>query len=147
MTFDKSKLKPDCAACDALCCIAPKFEAPNYHKPVAVPCRNLKTPSLKCEIYDSREALGFIFCLNFDCHGAGQAVTKLFQNIGCNWQTDESKAKVEFDVFVHVYCYLSYRFYPDQPVQVEADQESADKLKPFINAALCILSERDDGHP
>jgi len=60
--FDTAKLKSDCSACDALCCAAPSFEAPDYLKSMA---------TMGSGMYSLREQKGYTFCLTFDCHGVG----------------------------------------------------------------------------
>ncbi|NQV57759.1 MAG: hypothetical protein HQ503_17990 [Rhodospirillales bacterium] len=139
MIFDKEKLIPDCAACDALCCVAPDFDTSNYRKPAGVPCRNLDLDTLGCQIYKSREALSFTFCANFNCLGAGQAVTELFRDFGRNWRSDEKIAKVEYDVFLLVYLHLSNHLFPGRQQRIEVDRDAADRLESFKGSALDII--------
>ena len=140
----KNKLIADCSQCDALCCNAIRFETPTYKKAAGVQCKNLDSQTLKCQTYDTREALGYGFCVKFDCHGAGQAVTKLFRNFGRNWQNDKTIAKIQYDTFVYTYLYLSRHFFPDQEVQVEVDQNTEEKLTPFVEGAIDILGKTLD---
>ena len=74
-------LQADCAACVALCCVGPAFDADQgfgYDKPAHQPCRHLG-PSNACTIHAERAERGFRACGTFDCQGAGQRVTALFQ--------------------------------------------------------------------
>jgi uncharacterized cysteine cluster protein YcgN (CxxCxxCC family) len=137
----KSKLVADCSLCDALCCKAPSFETDTYKKEEGVQCKNLDNKTLKCQIYDDRKERGYNFCLNFDCHGAGQAVTKLFRNIGYNDQNDKKTEKIKYDVFIGTFLYLSDRFFPDQKIQAECNKLDKKILTPFINKAIDILEE------
>ena len=137
----KEKLVADCSQCDALCCNAPKFETVTYKKEAGVQCKNLDDKTLKCQIYDNREELGYTFCLNFDCHGAGQAVTTLFRNLGYNNQNDKKTEKIKCDVFIGTFLYLSDHFFPDQKIQAECNKLDKKILTPFINKAIDILEE------
>ena len=137
----KSKLVADCSQCDALCCKPPKFETVTYKKEAGVQCKNLDDKTLKCQIYDDREKLGYKFCLKFDCHGAGQAVTTLFRNLGYNNQNDKKTEKIKYDVFIGTFLYLSDHFFPDQKIQAEFNKPNKERLTPFINKAIEILEE------
>lgn len=99
-----------------------------------------------CGIYDSRQAQGYTFCIAFDCLGAGQAVTKLFRDMDRTWRTDESIAKIQFDVFVHLYLRLVGQYDPDRPVDVEVDADTAEQLSPFIDEALDLMSGGGKDH-
>lgn len=94
-------LKPDCARCAALCCIALAFdksEAFPIDKPNGEPCPNLKACG-QCQIYETREAEGYRGCIAFDCHGAGQRVTQdVFS--GKSWQQDPALLPDMIDAFV-----------------------------------------------
>jgi uncharacterized cysteine cluster protein YcgN (CxxCxxCC family) len=137
----KNKLVADCSQCDALCCKATEFEAPTYKKEAGVQCKNLDDRTLRCQIYDDREERGYNFCLKFDCHGAGQAVTELFRSLGYNNQNDKRTAKIKYDVFIVTYQYLSHNFFPDQKIQAEIDPSTKERLIPFTNKAIDILAE------
>jgi hypothetical protein len=82
-------LTPDCSRCDALCCILLAFDqgpAFAFDKPACAPCRHLV--GTRCGIHAGLAERGFAGCVSFDCHGAGQVVTALFQ--GRSWRTDPS---------------------------------------------------------
>ncbi|MGC4028853.1 MAG: hypothetical protein QM696_08280 [Steroidobacteraceae bacterium] len=73
-------LRPDCAACVALCCVMPPFDAQQgfgYDKPAQVPCRNLRS-DCRCAIHDHLAESGFPGCLRYDCYGAGQRTVREF---------------------------------------------------------------------
>ena len=140
----KNKLKADCNQCDALCCNMPEFTTPTYKKTAGTICKNLDNQTLKCQIYSNRETLGYNFCLKFDCHGAGQAVTKLFQKLGRNWQNDKKVEKIQYNVFAHTYLYLSECYFPDQEPQVELDEDNKKDIQSFFEEAIYILGEELD---
>ena len=77
----------------------------------------------------------------FDCHGAGQAVTTLFRNLGYNNQNDKKTEKIKYDVFIGTFLYLSDHFFPDQKIQTEFNKPNKKRLTPFINKAIEILEE------
>lgn len=71
-------LSADCARCTALCCAAFHFDRSDlfaFEKPAGKPCPNLDEIGL-CRIYDRRLDEGFRGCVEYDCLGAGQRVTK-----------------------------------------------------------------------
>ncbi|WP_373044866.1 hypothetical protein [Vulgatibacter sp.] len=73
-----SDLVADCAACAALCCVAPSFERGEdfaFDKPAGVRCPNL-TGDDRCAIHAELAARGCGGCVVYDCHGAGQRTTR-----------------------------------------------------------------------
>jgi hypothetical protein len=71
--------------------VAPSFQAQQgfgYSKPAHTPCRHLQT-DFRCRIHAQLGVKGFPACSAFDCYGAGQRVTQLFQ--GESW-TDSPEA-------------------------------------------------------
>ena len=82
-------LRPDCARCDALCCVLLAFDASDafaFSKPACAPCRNL-IPDNTCKVHATLAQQGFSGCAAFDCQGAGQRVTEqVFQNR--SWRDD-----------------------------------------------------------
>ena len=138
----RNKLVADCSQCDALCCSATEFETPDYKKEAGVTCKNLNEQSLKCQIYDTRELHGYPFCSKFDCHGAGQAVTKLFRDLELNWQDNKAISRIQYDIFIATYHYLSHHFFPDSKVRSKVDQNTAEKLTPFIVKAIDVLENQ-----
>jgi hypothetical protein len=93
-----ASLRPDCARCAALCCVAPAFDAEQgfgYDKPAAVPCRHLQ-PDHRCGIHPVLVAQGFPGCASFDCFGAGQRTTALFED---HWRTSPEQARRVFETY------------------------------------------------
>ena len=82
-------LRPDCARCAALCCVALAFDRSEmfgFDKPAGEPCRHL-TAGGRCTIHAERAARGFAGCVAFDCLGAGQQVTQAVFG-GRSWRDD-----------------------------------------------------------
>ena len=99
-------LRPDCGACCGLCCVAPAFDAAQgfgFDKPAHAPCVNLQS-DYRCAIHDKLAPSGFPGCMAFDCHGAGQRVTRqLFQ--GASWSDSPHLAEKMFTAFMR-FCVL-----------------------------------------
>lgn len=93
-------LKPDCTNCVALCCVAPHFERSEKFaitKPEGVPCRNL-AGDFRCTIHDDLATSGFAGCIEYDCFGAGQKVTRRFADVG-TWRDDPAIKARMFAVY------------------------------------------------
>lgn len=82
-------LTPDCARCDALCCVLLAFDASDafaFDKPACTACRHLAQDNA-CRIHADLGQQGFRGCVLFDCHGAGQRITgQVFK--GRSWRDD-----------------------------------------------------------
>jgi hypothetical protein len=87
--MDAAALRPDCARCAALCCVAHAFDRSDsfgLDKPAGAPCPHLDD-ACRCRIYATRAEKGFAGCVAYDCFGAGQRVTQdLFA--GRSWRND-----------------------------------------------------------
>lgn len=93
-----ASLRPDCARCAALCCVAPAFDAEQgfgYDKPAREPCRHLR-PDNRCRIHPALIAQGFAGCASFDCHGAGQRATARFPD---DWRDSPETAERMFETY------------------------------------------------
>jgi len=74
------ELTPDCSKCIGLCCVGLAFDRSAFFafdKPAGEVCRNLDS-SHRCRIHTHLEEAGFRGCVQFDCLGAGQRATALF---------------------------------------------------------------------
>jgi hypothetical protein len=70
----------NCSQCAALCCVATAFDAGTdfgFDKAAGERCRYLSGEQ-RCSIHARRHELGFAGCAIYDCHGAGQRVTRAF---------------------------------------------------------------------
>lgn len=82
-------LKPDCANCAALCCVALHIEKSSQFpidKPAGVTCPNLDNRGA-CKIHENLKNKGFSGCIAYDCHGAGQRVVQDLYD-GISWQAN-----------------------------------------------------------
>lgn len=94
------KLRPDCAACFGLCCVALPFSKSSdfgADKPAGKPCRNLLA-DFRCGIHTELRDRGYSGCTVFDCFGAGQRVSReTFR--GVNWRDEPRVTDEMFAVF------------------------------------------------
>jgi hypothetical protein len=93
-------LVADCEHCIGLCCVALAFARSNdfaFDKDAGEECRNL-TNDYRCGIHASLRADGFTGCTVFDCHGAGQKVSKTIF-AGASWRDSPQVGDSMFAVF------------------------------------------------
>lgn len=93
-------LRPDCARCFGLCCVAPAFVASAdfaIDKPAGTPCPHLQADS-RCSIHERLRPAGFPGCAAFDCFGAGQKVAQVTFH-GTNWRDAPETAQTMFRTF------------------------------------------------
>jgi hypothetical protein len=99
MGHPRISLTADCKRCAALCCVALAFDhclGFGFDKAAGVACPNL-TEKSRCAVYERRASLGLAGCAEYDCWGAGQRVTALFE--GQSWRDSDDAARRVFDAF------------------------------------------------
>lgn len=100
--MDDASLRADCGRCIGLCCVLLAFDAGNgfaFDKPAHQPCRHLGGDH-RCGIHAGLVAKGMSGCAAYDCHGAGQAVTAMFQ--GHHWSESPTTLRLMAEVFRRV---------------------------------------------
>jgi uncharacterized protein YjbI with pentapeptide repeats len=99
MSQHRSNLRPDCARCAGLCCVALPFSASAdfaIDKGAGQPCPHLQT-DFRCGIHGQLRERGFAGCAAYDCFGAGQRLTQsLFA--GQDWRANPQIAPRMFDL-------------------------------------------------
>jgi uncharacterized protein YjbI with pentapeptide repeats len=93
-------LRPDCARCVGLCCVALPFSASSYFandKAAGQPCEHLR-PDFGCRIHADLRERGFPGCVVFDCFGAGQHVSQTTFG-GQNWRQNPHIAAQMYAAF------------------------------------------------
>ncbi|TQS42002.1 pentapeptide repeat-containing protein [Cryptosporangium phraense] len=108
-------LRPDCARCAALCCVALPFaKSADFaaDKPAGRPCPNLLT-DFRCGIHDRLRPSGYAGCTVFDCLGAGQHVTRHTFG-GRTWREGPEVADSMFAVFPVVRRLFELRWYLEE---------------------------------
>src|ERR1700742_5362135 len=131
--MEQLDLRPDCANCFALCCVALRFDASAdfaIDKPSGTPCPNL-APDRRCTIHAELRSRGFAGCVVYDCQGAGQKVSQITFG-GRDWRTDPRTARwmiVVYPVVRQLHEILAYL--------VEArDHPTAASLRAELEAAI-----------
>ena len=97
---DLSELRPDCASCAGLCCVAPTFQVSAdfaLDKEAGQPCPNLGV-DFRCGIHEQLRERGFPGCAAYDCFGAGQKVARVTFG-GRDWREDPQAAAQMFATF------------------------------------------------
>lgn len=97
---DRLGLRPDCANCFGLCCVALPFAASAdfaVDKEAGRPCGNLGR-DFRCGIHARLRQEGFTGCTVFDCFGAGQKISQLTFG-GSDWRESAATARRMFDAF------------------------------------------------
>ena len=99
MSQDRSNLRPDCANCAGLCCVALPFSASAdfaIDKDAGDPCPHLRT-DFRCRIHSQLRERGFPGCAAYDCYGAGQKITQSTL-AGLDWRQNPQIAQRMFAV-------------------------------------------------
>jgi hypothetical protein len=147
-------LRPDCARCSGLCCVAPPFDADQgfgFDKPAHTACKHLNA-EFRCSIHAQLVEQGFPACASFDCYGAGQLVTAQFAERG-NWKANAELATEIFtsyqrmrtlhELLAMTALALERAATADQRTTLLAMQHELDKAK--IDAAnLDVMTLRKD---
>ena len=93
-------LLADCDNCCGLCCVAPPFDAVQgfgYDKPAHEPCLHLLEDD-RCDIHARLAVDGFPGCAHFDCHGAGQRISREYFP-GRHWRDSPETARQMFESY------------------------------------------------
>lgn len=87
----------DCSNCAALCCLSLAFDKDDsfaHDKAAGVPCHNLS--GFDCAIHKDLISKGYSGCVAYQCLGAGQRVTALFDT---TWRDDPKMTAPMMDAF------------------------------------------------
>ena len=148
-SLDELKLKPDCEKCDSLCCVAFRLPYGDYPKPAHEPCKHLNATKTRCTIHKELAERDYRSCTQFDCKGAGVAVSMIFRGMGRTWISDPSISNAEFSTFAIVYYMLLRALYPETIFEFDIlgqlSQKLLDDLEPFTEAALDLLTVDKNG--
>jgi hypothetical protein len=139
-------LRPDCARCVALCCVAPAFDAEQgfgYDKPAREPCRHLHSDN-RCGIHPALVAQGFSGCASFDCFGAGQRATARFAD--GDWRASSGQANRMFEAYSRLRT-LHELLAMTTLAQPHAQGDAVEYLQQLLArlAQLCETDEPVDG--
>jgi hypothetical protein len=123
-----SDLRADCANCVGLCCVAPPFAASSdfaIDKGAGQACPNLR-PDFRCGIHSRLRENGFRGCTVFDCFGAGQKVTRLFD--GQDWKRNPGVARPMFQAFIKTWQLHEMLWYLTQALALPASSPLREDL-------------------
>lgn len=97
-----SEFRIQCDACSGLCCVAlyySKCDGFPIDKAAGTPCFHLDD-HFRCAIHQELNAKHMKGCMAYDCCGAGQIVTSLYQD---NWKSNSYRAQEIYDSFMRVF--------------------------------------------
>lgn len=92
-----------CSSCSGLCCVAlfiSKVDGFPIDKPAGIPCQHLQKDYF-CDIHEKLACRHMNACLSFDCLGAGQLTTQVYQNT--TWRSHPEHSDKIYQTFFHVY--------------------------------------------
>ncbi|MGL4345533.1 MAG: pentapeptide repeat-containing protein [Cellulosilyticaceae bacterium] len=118
------ELKIDCKGCSGLCCVAlycSKVDGFPEDKEANVPCRHLEG-DFRCDMHTELGKKGMKGCIHYECFGAGQKVTKMYQAIG-NWRSTPEHREEIYELFLKVYQLHQMRWYLIDASGLELPQE------------------------
>ncbi|SEK54030.1 hypothetical protein [Pacificibacter marinus] len=97
--IDLNDFASDCAKCAELCCLALAFDQGDsfaHSKTAGSPCHNLSPATSGCSIHKDLTRKGYSGCVAYQCLGAGQRVTALFDQ---TWRDDPKLIAPMMDAF------------------------------------------------
>jgi hypothetical protein len=141
-----ASLRPDCARCAALCCVAPAFDAEQgfgYDKPAGEACRHLLADN-RCAIHPVLVAQGFPGCASFDCFGAGQRATALFD---ADWRGSPETARRMFETYSRLRTLHELLAMTTVALSRATDDAAAETVRQVLAhlTRLCETTEPVDG--
>jgi uncharacterized protein YjbI with pentapeptide repeats len=145
------ELRPDCASCFGLCCVAPAFSKSSdfaINKPAGTPCVNLGA-DFGCGIHERLRANGFPGCVVYDCFGAGQKIAQVTFG-GRDWRGQPGTAPKMFaayavmrDLHELLYYLTEALTFPDASGLIKQLQDALDRTRAMTlrSAADLIATE------
>jgi hypothetical protein len=103
-----ASFRGDCGRCDALCCLALALDrGPHFalDKPAGEICPH-QSEDHRCTIHARLAESGFAGCAAYDCLGAGQLATAMFEGLDV---TQPSIARARLDAFARLTRFQALR--------------------------------------
>jgi hypothetical protein len=136
--MDLSKnLQIDCEKCSGLCCVTlycMKTDGFPANKEAGKPCMHLM-PDFRCAIHSNLASKNMKGCMAYDCFGAGQKTTQLYQDKG-TWKANPKLANEIYEVFMIVFQLHQMLWYIVEAYSLTFDES----LKSTIDA---LISENE----
>lgn len=113
----------DCETCSGLCCVALyciKTDGFPADKEAGRPCQHLQ-PDFRCAIHTGLAERKLKGCLAYDCFGAGQKTTQLYEQKG-SWQESPEGAEEMFATFMTVFQLHQMLWYLVEAYSLTVDQ-------------------------
>lgn len=127
------KLKIDCEKCSGLCCVAlycMKTDGFPADKEAGKPCKQLRS-DFRCAIHSQLASKNMRGCLAYDCFGAGQKTTEIY-NLSGTWKTNPEQANEIFEVFMMVLQLHQMLWYLVEAFSLSSDEH----IKSVIDALI-----------
>ncbi|MGL5676802.1 MAG: pentapeptide repeat-containing protein [Cellulosilyticaceae bacterium] len=127
------ELHIDCKNCSGLCCVAlycSKIDGFPENKDAGVPCKHLEA-DFKCDIHGELIEKNLRGCLNYECFGAGQKVTRMYADKG-GWEQNPSQRAEIYQVFLGVTQLYQMRWYLLQALELHVSSERDGAIEKLI---------------
>lgn len=137
MTMLRESLRPDCANCFGLCCVAfhyLKSEDFPINKPAGQPCVHL-ADSYACTIHSELREQGFKGCTVYDCLGAGQFVSQVTFG-GESWREQINNGMLMFTVLPIMTQVHELLFYISDMLDRSIPKREAHPLRRLLDELL-----------
>ncbi|MEN6327437.1 MAG: pentapeptide repeat-containing protein [Syntrophomonas sp.] len=131
---NRSDLRPDCAKCFGLCCVALYFSTSEgfpFDKDAGHPCHNLQS-DYRCCVHESLGERGLKGCMAFECFGAGQKVAQVSFN-GNDWRKAPESAEQMFEVFLVMRQLHELLWYLTEALTLQPACTIHQELKPMLD--------------
>lgn len=128
----RDKLKIDCNACSGLCCVAlycSKTDGFPANKEAGTPCRHLES-NYRCNIHSKLLEKNYKGCITYDCFGAGQKTTQLFE--GVSWKENSKQKDNIFDIFLILFQLHQMLWYLIEASTLTSDKELLIRIEILI---------------
>lgn len=140
-------LKIDCAQCSGLCCVAlycMKTDGFPANKDAGSPCRHLQT-DFRCAIHSTLVQKKLKGCLAYDCFGAGQKTTQLYEKKG-TWKANAAQAEEIFAAFVTVFHLHQMLWYLIEAYTLTTDEGVKSRIDMLITENQQMVQEPQMDH-
>lgn len=136
-SFNEFRIK--CDECSGLCCVAlyfSKYDGFPADKAAGIPCSHLDN-CFRCAIHKELRSKHMKGCLAYDCSGAGQLVTQLYE--AENWKSNPCVAGEELDVFVKSFYMQQILLYMSEVMTLQPAEDLWEEANTFSDELHLLL--------